>query len=33
VTVDVRLFKLGKGASLLLGSVSGWLLGWISVSE
>jgi len=27
VAVDVRLFKLGKGAFLLLGSVSGWVAG------
>ena len=29
MAVDVRLFKLGKGASLLLGSVSAGLPGWI----
>jgi len=28
VAVDVRLFKLGKRASLLLGSVSGWVA-WV----
>jgi len=28
VAVDVRLFKLGKGASLLLCSVSGWVV-WV----
>jgi len=29
VAVDVRFFKLGKGASLLLGSVSGWVA-WVN---
>jgi len=30
VAVDVRLFKLGRGASLLLGSVSGWVA-WVDL--
>jgi len=29
VAIDVRLFKLGKGASLLLGSVFGWVA-WVN---